>query len=402
MIEIHTPKVEKQRYPYLDAMRGIAILLVIMYHTTIFMIHSTPNILYRISGEGARGVQIFYIVSALTLCMSLSASFFTGKRLEQIKFWIRRFFRIAPAFYFVIIISTVIGVLFPLWKSMLYLDINSISVISAITFTNNFLPEYINSVIPGQWSVAIEMFFYLTVPLFFLRIKSLSSAKKYFFLFFGFACLIELLLPMFLPAIASENTKIFLFYTIPIQLPTFLLGFIAFFMLRENEHKPFWMLKEFTSLLLIVSASEIIFLALRYFIFHNIDISLITPRVYIESVLFLGLVLLLAKGYVSFLQNKVFQYIGKISYSIYLVQFIAFFIITKNSIYPIVASYFHNGVEEYIFLSVATILLCVGISSLTFKYIETPGQKLGNYIYKKVAERYNRPSSQSDNITKTP
>ena len=73
----------KKRYPYMDALRGIAILLVIMYHTTLFMAHDAPNILYRISGEGARGVQLFFILSALALFLSLDSSLFSGKRMRK-------------------------------------------------------------------------------------------------------------------------------------------------------------------------------------------------------------------------------------------------------------------------------------------------------------------------------
>ena len=93
-----------KRYEFLDALRGIAILGVIFLHVSDFTLHPQTNIIYRSVGEGARGVQLFYIVSALTLFLSLSSSRFLGKLGETLKYFFRRFFRIAPMFYSLLIL----------------------------------------------------------------------------------------------------------------------------------------------------------------------------------------------------------------------------------------------------------------------------------------------------------
>jgi peptidoglycan/LPS O-acetylase OafA/YrhL len=377
---------EKKRYPYLDALRGIAILLVIGVHTTMFTMHNTPGFLYILSGEGARGVQLFYIVSALTLFMSLQMSSFLGKKKEQIKFFFRRFFRITPMFYCTVASFYIIVAIFPSWKEILSLNINPISLISTITFTNNFIPQYINNVVPGDWSIAIEMFFYLTVPLLFLRIKDLATAKKYFLWSLGCACLLELVLPLCFPVEILPDLKNFLFYSIPIQLPVFMLGIVTFFILfkDEKENNSVSYKKEFLFLFAVTCMFEIIFVIIKFLLTHTIDSSLITPRIYIESVCFIGLIMLISKGYTSFLQNKVLQYIGTVSYSVYLVQFISFIIITKNNLYPLLAVHLTNDYVEYLFLFIMASALSIGIASLTFRYIEKPGQRLGVYLFKKV------------------
>lgn len=383
---------EKKRYPYLDALRGIAILLVIGYHTTIFTFHPPSNILFRVAGEGARGVQLFYIVSALTLFMSLAMKDFIGKKVEQIKFFVRRFFRIAPMFYFAIIVFCLGAIFFPVWKHWFALDINPASVISSVTFTNNFIPPYMNAVVPGDWSIAIEMFFYLLVPLLFLRIKDLATAKKYFLWTLGIASFIEFVLPLSFPASIAESVKVFLFYSIPIQLPVFMLGFVAFFLLFKNKKENTFVSykKELLFLFGITGVYEIVFVVLKFLLTHTVDTSLITPRVYIEAVCFLALILALSKGYVSFLQNTVLQYIGKISYSIYLIHFISFAIVTKNSLYPRFAAHFTNGYEEYIVLFVLVSAVSIAIASVTFRYIEQPGQQLGARISKQFVSRFEK------------
>ena len=51
--------------------------------------------------DSARGVELFFVVSALTLCLS-SAARSNREALPTLNFYIRRFFRIAPMFYIAI------------------------------------------------------------------------------------------------------------------------------------------------------------------------------------------------------------------------------------------------------------------------------------------------------------
>lgn len=58
-----------RKYDYIDAIRGLAIILVVMTHASQY-VKPLSNLLQRIMLEGARGVQLFYVASAVTLCMS--------------------------------------------------------------------------------------------------------------------------------------------------------------------------------------------------------------------------------------------------------------------------------------------------------------------------------------------
>lgn len=382
-----TPK--ENRYPYLDALRGIAILLVILFHTSFVIYVVKPDIFYKfityITPEGARGVQLFYIISALTLFLSLNNSKFTGTLIQNIKFFLRRFFRIAPLFYIIIISACI---LIPLTSLKFHLNpiINLTSVLSSITFTNNFFPKYINAIVPGQWSIAIEMFFYILVPIFFLRIKDLKTAKKYFVWSLIFTSIIELSFPIIFPIVSTDIWNSLLFWSIPIQIPHFILGFIAFFLIFKNENNESF-IKNFYYLLKISLIVEIIFILLKYIISHHIDISMATPRVYIESIFLFGLVLLLSKGYLPILKNKVLQYIGKISFSIYLTHPFIVIFISNSQIYKNIAQNIKNGYVEYIFLFLISVLFSILICTVTFKLIEQPGQKLGMFISKKIVQR---------------
>ena len=90
------------RYDFLDALRGIAALGVIMTHTGAIGIHPDSEILKSIAVTGSRGVQLFYVISAFSLYLSLHSRL--GERHLIKKYFVRRFFRIAPLWWFAIIL----------------------------------------------------------------------------------------------------------------------------------------------------------------------------------------------------------------------------------------------------------------------------------------------------------
>jgi peptidoglycan/LPS O-acetylase OafA/YrhL len=81
------------RYAYIDALRGYAILMVIGVHSGFYFSNLPPSTTAIVS-MGARGVQLFFVASAMTLFMSWKVRDDGAKA-----FYIRRLFRIAPMFY---------------------------------------------------------------------------------------------------------------------------------------------------------------------------------------------------------------------------------------------------------------------------------------------------------------
>lgn len=86
------------KYDYIDALRGWAILGVVLTHCNY---QQLPSIGVNIMKSGGNGVQLFFVVSACTLWLSL-----TARKSEKgfiSNFFIRRIFRIAPLYYLAII-----------------------------------------------------------------------------------------------------------------------------------------------------------------------------------------------------------------------------------------------------------------------------------------------------------
>jgi peptidoglycan/LPS O-acetylase OafA/YrhL len=379
------------RYDFLDALRGIAVLGVVTVHVLKFIVHTTNSgILYRLSGEGARGVQLFYIVSALTLFLSLHSSQYLGKVGETLKYSLRRFFRIAPMFYLMLIIIGFFTFIYPL-DFFSYVKTDILNFVSSFTFINGFFPDYINNIVPGQWSIAVEMLFYILVPILFIRIKNLEGAKKAFLYSIIFTTLIELILPIISPNLNGGDLQFALFATLPIQLPTFILGFVSFFLIYNKDGKKEsadkkTIIDTIKYLFAVTLIAEIIFIIVKFALLKTIDTSLTTPRIYIESVILVCLVISLANGYFSILKNKLFQFFGKISYSLYLTHFLILMLISRTALYIAMAKHM-NIYVEYAFLFVLGTIIASVISYITYILIEKPGQELGKYVSKKLVKQ---------------
>ena len=93
---------------YVDALRGMAILAVVLVHCDQHGTNVFPTIFHSIFSNGAMGVQLFYVRSAFTLFRSCDRR--GGRELYPNRnFFIRRFFRIAPMYW--------LGIAYYLWQN---------------------------------------------------------------------------------------------------------------------------------------------------------------------------------------------------------------------------------------------------------------------------------------------
>lgn len=143
-----------QKLAFVDRLRGIAILLVIAMH--YLQVFASPVV--RDWNEiGQVGVQLFFVASAFTLCLSAD-----NRRDEPQRLWayaVRRFFRIAPVYY--------VGILFYWWmftasgEGAAYTLRN---VLANVFLVHGLIPEANNNVVPGGWTIGTEMLFYAAFP----------------------------------------------------------------------------------------------------------------------------------------------------------------------------------------------------------------------------------------------
>ena len=162
---------EKGRIAALDAGRAIAVVGVVAVHLS-FQFPNLPHSVALIARMGQYGVQLFFVISAITIFMTLEADRerFCAARHITLRFYIKRFFRIAPLYYVAIAIYGLIswGALRSGYERAWVLGAHSpADILLNVLFLHALSPSAINNVVPGGWSIGVEMLFYLLAPLIF-------------------------------------------------------------------------------------------------------------------------------------------------------------------------------------------------------------------------------------------
>jgi peptidoglycan/LPS O-acetylase OafA/YrhL len=374
--EAHSPSHSTRKYAFIDALRGYAVLFVITCHTG-GMFPELPYPVKRMTNFGAHGVQLFFIVSCVTLLMSWRSEERKGN-VSAGAFWLRRFFRIAPmyyaaAFFYFIVEPPPTG-------------FNLGQLITTITFVNAWHPLWTPTasgqwtVVPGGWSIGVEFTFYFFFPIIATLIRSMRSAM----LFFGFSILLgSACNPFGYPGLAQAYgtvaTTNFLYLWFPHQLPVFALGTILYLTIAhlwENPTSPVntqairWSYP-------IIGASLItmIFLA-------NLDlagrlwpdVASMFPTLIVTSFIFMALGVILAVDRTNILINRPICALGEVSFSAYILHF---FVLHKIPVFlPMVFDRSAVGWDA--------IVTCLGLwgvaVALTFGLIESPMIMLGRNL----------------------
>jgi peptidoglycan/LPS O-acetylase OafA/YrhL len=147
------------KIPSLDGLRAVSILLVILSHCLYHVqLHGKLQAaIIVIAGSGATGVSVFFVISGFLITALLIKE---KERLGGIslrRFYLRRAFRILPAFYLYILSVAVLA-----WFGILSVGVRPFAV--ALTFTTDYLAN--NSWYLGHtWSLSVEEQFYLLWPL---------------------------------------------------------------------------------------------------------------------------------------------------------------------------------------------------------------------------------------------
>jgi peptidoglycan/LPS O-acetylase OafA/YrhL len=355
-----------RKLQYITVLRAMAILAVLSVHVNMLTASGQNFNRYIQSAinNGARGVQLFYLLSAFTLFLSFNRRSKTEKT-PVINYFIRRFFRIAPLYY--------VAILYYLWQNgtgpRYWLgDAKGISIAnisSNFLFLHGFSPYWINSVVPGGWSVAVEVLFYCLLPFLFYKVKNIQQAC----VFTITALVIRLILIRLLfhyPLITDKALwSNYLFLYLPNQLPIFALGVVLYFIIYDSDN-----IKFSFKFLFIVSTCIVAVLAIK-------------PEIFVFDAFYFGIAFLLLayalhRYHPAVLFNPVFLYLGKISYTLYLTHLAAIFFLTKFKIANIIQA--HNetsAIVNYVLNYGMVLIVSVFISTILYYTIEEPMQRVG-------------------------
>lgn len=362
---------QAKRFGYIDALRGYAILAVMAVHAA----SAAPEwagVGRTVVNQGARGVQLFFVASALTLMMSWHT-----RNDGALRFYVRRFFRIAPMFW--------LGIAFFLWSDgwgPRYFAPNGIGpgqVILSGLFLYGWHPEFLHSVVHGGWSIAVEMTFYLIFPALMMIIRGWVSALSALVVATVAAPAVWLFFWSFRgdlwPGLPDYLVATFLTLWFPSQLPVFIVGFVVYLAVRDGLGK-----FSVTTARIMTAASlaGIVALALSPISTGRFEVTSFV----LYAICFGGFALGLAGGASQLLVSAPIRYLGKISFSAYLWHFAilaSIDAIARHGLSPFQATGSHGflffcGFFPYL---VAATVVC---SSVTYYLIERPCIAFGNRL----------------------
>ena len=358
----------KKRFETLDSFRGLAALFVVIHH-----MHYVGSITeLNFFKHSFWFVEFFFVLSGFVLAHGYAWK----QNLKFKNYFIARTFRIFPLHLFILCVY----ILFELIKLFAY---KSGLHINAVPFSNN---NAISEIIPNalllqswlphashisfnapSWSISVEYYMYM---IFFVTLLLKKNMKYITWLLISVSMFILLIMDRDLAELIVRGLSCFfagvLTYLIYINIEQ-----------KVPENVEYWTLLE------IMLLSLVSYLISSDFIYKSLVISLLFCMVV--------LVFAFEKGLISsLLKQKVFLYLGKLSYSIYMIHaFIVFnvlwfFIIIDRYVDIKLTPVLHNipyvdfGSPLYNNIFIVVILgIIVFISGFTYRFIEKKGQQLG-------------------------
>lgn len=243
-------------------------------------------------------------------------------------------------------------------------NFSSLNVLSNFTFLNGFNPYWINDLVPGGWSIAVEFTFYAILPVLFIMITDLNKALN----FFLFSVILKSVAEFFLLKhnITGDNRiwTDFLFYYFPSQLPVFAVGIITYFVV-VTKNSAYEMAKMLMILIVV----------LPYKVFTNY--SLVFSDHIIFGVAFACVVIALSILAPQIRFNPFIRYLGNLSFSMYLIHFaVLHWLVALN-----LADFANSPVINFLIRFVIALSLTTLLSAFTYRFIEIPTQKFSKKSY---------------------
>ena len=328
--------------PHLDGLRAISVLAILAFHLR-------PDWL----PGGFLGVDVFFIISGFLITSLLIDEIQNRGRINFSQFYLRRFKRLFPSFILVILLTIISAYL--LFDQQKFISVAKTALVSIFGISNLYFYKTssyfdlssIEKPLLHIWSLNVEEQFYFIWPfLLLIAYRFFLRNSKSFFILLGILFLASIYFNLNYP-VATFYLPFFRFYE-------FLIGVgLALFPWRQNPFLKHSRTYFFCSIIALL------------WVFLTVDASSLLPGP-LSLLFILPIAYLISKGgmksRLNILEMRFFKYIGKRSYTIYLVH------------WPIIVFYLESDSRqqlsalECIFLT----LLIFLISHILYRFYELP------------------------------
>ena len=176
-------------------------------------------------GSCQAGVYVFFVISGFAVATSWKQSLTAGGTFGT--YLLRRLVRIVPLYYFWIFVSISTGLTATYWQEAYDVKVGAWNIFAHLSFLSAFDGSIAASIVGVEWSLAIEVFYYLVIPGM-VAIMLTRPAVGALLLVTG--VLIWELLPItlrYFGATQQSDLQIWLFSPLPWMF-SFVLGILAF------------------------------------------------------------------------------------------------------------------------------------------------------------------------------
>jgi peptidoglycan/LPS O-acetylase OafA/YrhL len=161
-----------RHFPYLDGVRGLAVLMVLLYHS--WQTAGGPKYGWKflgVKGDFANllavcftGVELFFILSGFLLAQSWVRADFLGRPRPSLRKYFRlRWFRIAPAYYCALVFWILLFIPMISPPKLFYSGKGVIVFVVHALMLESFLPVAAQYN-PTWWTMSVETLFYVVLP----------------------------------------------------------------------------------------------------------------------------------------------------------------------------------------------------------------------------------------------
>lgn len=312
-----------RRFEFLDYIRGIAALAVVIFHRGILSSFSGP--MFLIAKYGEVGVQIFFVISGYVIYQSVEKYFGTGiKGISS--FLYKRFRRIYPALWASLGFTFVVAI--AIQKEVFYFG----DYLTSISLTYSIFGYKAPQVV--YWSLVFEQQFYIV-----MAILILPVFNKYRNGLILASSLIAILVPLQIVSNWYVNTLL------PAHWLEFELGILAFLIINQRISRkvtlPIFALLVAVGLMGNYRTQTAVAFACAVFGLAKIDPVIASKRYLLP-----------------------FQFLGKISYSLYLIHLPTLIVFDQ-----IFKSFFAKGSLVFYFLGIFMVL---GVATVFYYFFEKP------------------------------
>ena len=371
-----------------DGLRALACLLVVWHHTTQrFNPEKSAAWIQGIHFFGMRaevGVSLFFVLSGCLLSLPFWYSFVNASPTPKLWFYaINRAARIIPAYWFNLLLCTLVA----LW--VFDLNINWWRLISGLLFINSyhyssFFPAELNGPL---WSIGLEVSCYVLLPaVLFLIIKISKRSSVAIAGIIGCIVILQILNPWVINNFMTSN-----------KLKGWQYGLTG----GAKQWLPYWNIGSFFTQFLCGSLAALIIIVLRArgtlksltfdlsaVLFATAAIWLVaiglepgapnsfTKQPYMApffAILMVGVIVSasLSTQVYKLLDNKLFQWIAKISFSIYLWHMFLIVIIERKFF----SKYLYYGLtdlSEWVMISSVVLIGSIILAAISWRFLESP------------------------------